>query len=162
LVADFAGVHVYEGVRGGPLRDGTRWGKKLIGALIFAVSIATTLEFFVLYCRAIVVASLNTRLSGAARTAAGIEGEAMRSDDFVWLMQLTQLCLPSHGDRLEIFLVRIYYGLLQALRAPFPYLASLDEWTGRERIACSHFAAVVLDRRISHCRELMAQQGRGL
>jgi hypothetical protein len=131
----------------------------MIAALIFVVSAAALLQFFVSYCRSLIAAYGQVELSEQTREVAGIDDHIVYGDDFHRLLQLVGLCPEPGDDRMEIWSVRTYYRLLDALRAAFrPLMPGISEWAERERISCSYFAAVTLDRRITYNRDLMAQQ----
>ncbi len=131
----------------------------MIAALILVVSVAALLQFFVSYCRSIIAASGKTELSEQAREVTGIENRSVRGDEFPRLVQLAGLCPEPGDDHREIRAVRGYYSLLNLLRAALGRLApAVGAWTERERQGCAYFAAVALDRRIAHNRELMAEQ----
>ena len=52
--------------------------------------------------------------------------------------------------------------MLNMLRRIFrPLAPAVANWTEQERAGCAYFAAVALDRRIAHNRDLMAQQMSG-
>lgn len=131
----------------------------MIPALIFVVSAVALFQFFVSYCRSLVAAYSKVELSEQTREVAGIEDHIVAGDDFHRLLQLVGLCPEPGDDKMEIWSVRNYYRLLNALRAVFrPLAPSVSEWAERERVGCSYFAAVTLDRRITYNRDLMSQQ----
>ena len=131
----------------------------MMAALIFVISFALLMQFFVAYCRSLIAAYRQVDLSDDAREVTGISDRLVRGEDFVRLLQLVRLCPEPGDDRLEIGAVRAYYGMLNLLRALSRSLApAVASWTETEREGCSYFAAVALDRRIAHNRELMARQ----
>lgn len=131
----------------------------MIAAFILVVSTVFLLQFFVTYCRSLIAAYRQVDLSEDAREVTGIEDHIVSGDDFRRLLQLVWLCPEPRDDRLEIGAVRTYYALLGLLRAIGRSMApTIAPWVEREREGCSYFAAVALDRRIAHNRDLMAQQ----
>ncbi len=131
----------------------------MIAALIFVVSIAALLQFFVSYCRSILAASRTQPLSEHAREVSGLNDAAPRAGDFQRLVQLARLCPEPGDDRNEVRFVRGYYRLLKVLRSAAGWLSpGVAAWAENERDVCAYFAAVVLDRRIAYARDLMAQQ----
>jgi hypothetical protein len=131
----------------------------MIAAFIFVVSVVFLLQFFVTYCRSLIAAYRQVDLSEDARDVAGIEDHIVHGDDFRRLLQLVWLCPETGDDKLEIGSVRVYYSLLNALGGIAGRLApAMASWAEREREGCAYFAAVALDRRIAHNRDLMAQQ----
>jgi hypothetical protein len=131
----------------------------MIAALIFVISVAALLQFFVLHCRSILAYSRRVELSDRVREVAGIAAANVAASDFDRLVQLVRLCPERGDDRKEIRVVGTYYSLLDLLgritRSITPRIAS---WAENERRSCSYFAAVALDRRISYSRDLFTQQ----
>jgi len=131
----------------------------MIAALIFVISIAALLQFFVTYCRSVIAAYGKQELSEQGREVTGIRSRNIRSEDFQRLLQLVGLCPGPGNDRNDIRLVRAYYNLLGALGIAGGKLAPAAAfWAERERQSCAYFAAVALDRRIAYSRDLMARQ----
>jgi hypothetical protein len=131
----------------------------MLAALILVFSMATLLSFSIFYCRSLLAAYRKLELSEQARDVAGIDDRIVYGDDFHRLLQLVGLCPDPGDDRIELRAVRAYYALLNALRAVFrPLAPAVSDWAERERVGCSYFAAVTLDRRISYNRDLMAEQ----
>lgn len=134
----------------------------MMAALFLVISVAAFLQFFIAYCRSLIAAYKQVDLSEDAREVTGIEDHLVRGDDFRRLFQLVRLCPEPGDDRFEIGAVRLYYSMLNMLRAIFGSLAPhVANWTEQERAGCAYFAAVALDRRIAHNRDLMAQQMSG-
>jgi hypothetical protein len=131
----------------------------IIATLIFVISLALLLQFFVSYCRSVIASSRKAELSERVREVAGIRDQRVRGEEFARLMQLLHLC-PGRGDDTgELRAVRLYYTMLDGMKKVFqPLSAAVARWAEDERESCSYFAAVALDRRISYSRELLAQQ----
>jgi hypothetical protein len=127
--------------------------------VICVFSIAALLPFVVSYFRSIVASSRNVELSPRLQEVTGISSQKVKADDFARLLQLVQLCPEQKDDQSDIRAVGAYYSMLAVLgriaRSIAPDAAS---WFERERENCSYFAAVALDRRISHSRDLFSQQ----
>ncbi len=130
----------------------------MMAALIFVVSLATLWMFFVSYCRSLTASSSRHLLSVEVRDVTGIR-TAASAGDYRRVVQLLQLCPDHQEDRNELQAVNIYHSFLAATRQMFASIVpSLSSWIDHEQAGCSHFAAVALDRRIAHNRELFAQQ----
>lgn len=131
----------------------------MIAALIFVISVAALLQFFVLHCRSILAYTRRVELSDRVREVAGIAAANVAAGDFNRIVELVRLCPERGDDRKEIRVVGTYYSLLDMLgritRSITPKIAA---WTENERKSCSYFAAVALDRRISYSRDLFTQQ----
>ena len=130
----------------------------MIASLILVVSLAALLQFFISYCRAILAAYRKVEISPETREVTGIENAHVDGSEFQRLLQLVRLCPEAGDDGLEIRAVRAYYSILNAVRMFFrPVAPAVGSWVEQERASCAYFAAVALDRRIAHSREMMAQ-----
>lgn len=131
----------------------------MIAALICVASVAAFVQFLVSYCHSVVAAFGKVDLSAQVREVAGMGDRAPAADDFAHFLQLLHLCPEHNADRLEIRSVKFYYAVLCGVefvaRAFAPGVAG---WAGRERVGCSHFAAVALGRRMEFSRDLFARQ----
>jgi hypothetical protein len=131
----------------------------MMPALIFVISVATLLMFFVSYCRSLMASSLRHTLSKEVRDVTGIEATAS-ARDFERIMQLLSLCPERPEDRTGLQAVGMYYGILSVVnKLTVRLVPSLHFWTEQERAGCANFAVVLLDRRIAFSREILAQQG---
>lgn len=131
----------------------------MIAALICVISIAALLQFFVSYSRSVIAAYQKSELSEQVREVAGIEGEPLRSEQFAQLVQLVRLCPQKSDDRSDMVVVRIYYRMMGWVGAIARSVApDIRRWAETERVKCTYFAAVALDRRIAYSRALLAQQ----
>ena len=131
----------------------------MITALILVFSSVACLQFFISYCRSVIAASGAFPLSEQVWEVTGIEDREIRGEEFERLVQLTSLCPDTGTDHRGIAAVSAYFGMIRfvhkTLRGAIP---SIVCWTEAELSGCAHFAAVALDRRISHSRNMMAQQ----
>jgi hypothetical protein len=130
----------------------------MMAALIFIFSFAALMQFFVSYCRSLIAASARRALSADVRDVIGIKRSAS-GDDFARVMQFLYLCPDSREDRNGIKAIGAYFRLLGAVGTTMGRLIpSLRTWTESERSQCAYFAAVALDRRIAHNRDMFAEQ----
>lgn len=131
----------------------------MIAALICVISIAAFLQFFVSHCRSILAASRGVELSARVREVTGVASSSLSADDFHRLLQLVKLCPEQSDDQVDIRAVGTYYAILRVLDSIcLKLFPGASAWAQRERASCSYFAAVALDRRISHSRDLLVQQ----
>lgn len=131
----------------------------MIAALIFVVSLAVLLQFFVSYSRSIIAAYRKSELSEQVREVVGIEGRQVGSEEFGRLVQLVRLCPQKSDDQADLRVIGIYYRLLGTLRSLTRSLSpQVFKWAEQERTDCAYFVAVALDRRIAYSRDLLAQQ----
>jgi hypothetical protein len=134
----------------------------IIPVVICVISFALLLQFFVSYCRSVIASGRKSELSQQVREIAGIRDDKLPEAEFARLVQLLRLCPGSGEDGGEMRAVGVYYAMLYALGGVFrPLLPRIARWAEAERESCSYFAAVVLDRRISYSRELLAQHMSG-
>jgi hypothetical protein len=133
----------------------------MMAALIFIFSVAALMQFFVSYCRSLIAASSRRALSTDVQDVIGIRRSAS-GDDFDRVMQFLYLCPDRREDRTGIKAIGAYFRLLGAVGAIMGKLIpSLRAWTESERSQCAYFAAVALDRRIAHNRDMFAEQMSG-
>jgi len=131
----------------------------MIAALILVISLAALFQFFVSYCRSLIAACNTAELSPEVQEVAGLQGQLVPADEFERLLQFVHLCPAAEHDRNGLRAVSAYFRLMSWLRALVQPLAPrLAAWAEAERAGCGYFAAVALDRRIMHSRELMAAQ----
>jgi hypothetical protein len=133
----------------------------MIAALIFVVSVAAFMQFFLFYTRSLIAASRKHALSENVREVTGISGETVEDLQFGRLLQLVELCPGSGSDEMGIRAVRAYFSGLGMLLSLVPHvdsgmLARAGEWLRRERASCAYFAATALDQRMAYSRTLLS------
>ncbi|HLZ91426.1 MAG TPA: hypothetical protein VKQ28_06900 [Candidatus Acidoferrum sp.] len=129
-----------------------------MATLIFLLSSAALLQFFVSYCRSLIAACIKQPLSAEVRDVTGIPSTASAAD-FARVIQLLDLCPERPEERGRIRAINTYFWLLNVVRATLARaIPSLVAWTDMERGQCTYFAAVTLDRRIAFSRDMLAQQ----
>ncbi len=130
----------------------------MTAAIIFVISMAALLQFFISYCRSLIAASSKQVLSPEVKDVTGIQKFAS-GDDFNRVMQLLQLCPERPEDRNSVQAIGAYFKILNFLRSTVARIVpSMQVWTELERGHCAYFAAVALERRISFSRDMLAQQ----
>ena len=130
----------------------------MTAAIIFVISIAALLQFFISYCRSLIAASSKQVLSPEVKDVTGIQKFAS-GEDFNRVMQLLQLCPERPEDRNSVQAIGAYFKILNFLRSTVARIVpSMQVWTELERGQCAYFAAVALERRISFSRDMLAQQ----
>jgi hypothetical protein len=130
----------------------------MTAAIIFVISMAALLQFFISYCRSLIAASSKQVLSPEVKDVTGIQKFAS-GDDFKRVMQLLQLCPERPEDRNSVQAIGAYFKILNFLRSTVARIVpSMQAWTESERGQCAYFAAVTLERRISFSRDMLAQQ----
>jgi hypothetical protein len=129
-----------------------------MATLIFLLSAAALLQFFISYCRSLIAASIKQPLSAEVRDVAGIPSTA-GGEDYARVIQLLDLCPERREERGRIRAINAYFGLLNFISSTLArVIPGLMSWTEMERGQCTYFAAVTLDRRIAFSRDMLAQQ----
>jgi hypothetical protein len=130
----------------------------MIPFFICAFSFVLLLQFFFSYCHSLIAESRRYELSSQVCEVAHIQVRATHGDEFKRLLQLIAVCPASGGDRNQLGAVSVYYDLLGLARGLIGWVVPVARWIESERCGCSYLAAVLLDRRITRSRILMAQQ----
>jgi len=131
----------------------------MIAALIGITSLAAAIQF-VYYCRSALASARSAEPSGQVLAIVGLGSGKPNSRDFQRLVEMARLCPEQGRDAAQIRRVATYYRLLRLLAGlSRQSLPAVSSWAGREQRACSHFAVVVLDRRISSSRVLFLEHG---
>jgi hypothetical protein len=129
-----------------------------MATLIFFLSAAALLQFFISYCRSLIAASIKQPLSAEVRDVTGIPNTA-GGEDFARVIQLLDLCPERPEERGRIRAINAYFRLLNFVSSTLAHIfPALRTWTAMERGQCTYFAAVTLDRRIAFSRDMLAQQ----
>ena len=129
-----------------------------MATLIFLLSAAALLQFFISYCRSLIAASIKQPLSAEVRDVTGIPNTAA-GEDFPRVIQLLDLCPERPEERGRIRAIHTYFQFLNLVSSTVARVVpALMSWTNIERAQCTYFAAVTLDQRIAFSREMLAQQ----
>ncbi|HYW99414.1 MAG TPA: hypothetical protein VE822_09905, partial [Candidatus Elarobacter sp.] len=105
----------------------------MTAAIIFVISIAALLQFFISYCRSLIAASSKQVLSPEVKDVTGIQKFAS-GEDFNRVMQLLQLCPERPEDRNSVQAIGAYFKILNFLRSTVARIVpSMQVWTELER-----------------------------
>jgi hypothetical protein len=129
----------------------------MIAVFIGTTSLAAAIQF-VYFCRSALASTRHAEPSSHVLGVVGLETGKPGSADFERFVELVRLCPELGKDATQIRGVRVYYRMLRFLALLLRGTAA-SAWARREQRACSHFAAVVLDRRISSSRSLFLERG---
>lgn len=130
----------------------------MIPFLICGFSFLMLLQFFFSYCHSVIAESRRHELSAQVCDIAHIQTRRTRGEEFRRLLQLIAVCPASGGDGNQLGAVSVYYDLLGLARVLMGWIVPAARWIDFERCGCSYLAAVLLDRRITRGRVLLAQQ----
>ncbi len=130
----------------------------LVAAFVFVFSIGMAIEFFVHYCRSLLVVAGRLPLSPRVREALQIKDEQLTSADCKRVWKLAELCPEMERRSRQLSLIRVYSFLLWLSDALFSRVsARVGGWFESEQQLCARFVAVVLDRRMAHTQSLLKQ-----
>ena len=131
----------------------------MIASIILVFSLATLTEFFVAYCRSLIASTSEHVLSDQTRKLAEVAGNRVAPENFATVMRLVKLCPQLAGRSQRVRAVAAYFRLMTLLAAASRTLGlGMTDWADGERAGCAFYAAVALDRRIAHNRELFAAE----
>jgi hypothetical protein len=123
----------------------------MIAALILVMSMVALAQFAVAQWRSMWMTVAAQPLSGHIQAATGIADEAIGANDFDLLVRTSEQVCPSQEAR-SVWLreVGIYYRVIRALDGLCgKQVAGLSNWAKSELVACSRYAAAVLDQRLN-------------
>ncbi len=130
-----------------------------MAVIILAASLAALLQFFSIYCRSLIAASVAQPLSSEIQDVTGITAGAAGPEDFPRVVELLQLCPNFSNDSHQVSAIRGYFRLMRAVRWSLAsLLPEVRTWTELQLSQCAYFAAVALDRRVSSSRAALAAQ----
>ena len=129
----------------------------IMASIVLVVSVCLLVQFFVSYCRVQVAAGRRVDLSESAREATGIQrGQGVSGEEFLRLRKLAELCPETNGDTYKLGAIRAYHAFLGMIQTMFgPVIPAAAAWATNERSGCSYYAAVALDARIAHTRQIL-------
>lgn len=122
----------------------------MIPALMLVFSCAALGQFFMSYCRSLLLNCATVKFSSATLEVIGMQPSEIRGSHFRRLLGLVRLAPNSGDDRWQLRAVRAYYAAARA--AGFiasPIGPVVRKWAEHQADLCAHFAAAALDRRIA-------------
>jgi hypothetical protein len=122
----------------------------MIPALMLVFSCAALMQFFLSYCRSLLLTYAQVELSAATREMIGIQSQEIAGAQFHRLLGLVRLAPNPGDDKWELRVVSTYYRAVQL--AGFltkPLGAAVKKWVEHQTSLCAYFAAAALDRRIA-------------
>ncbi len=127
----------------------------MAASLILVLSVAALAQFALSYWRALLLETAARELSRRALEA-GLAKLELGPKDFDVVISMYRLC-PQLGERRSnLTVVRAYYRSIRALanlvESRLAHALGLDRlagWTQREMQACTRYAAVLLDQRLT-------------
>ncbi len=130
----------------------------VMAALVFVFSIGMVMQFFVHYCRSLLVVAGKLPLSLRVREALQIKDEQLSPVDCRRVWKLAELCPEMERRSRQLNMIRAYSFLLRLFNTLSSWAsASISNWFEAEQQSCARFVAVVLDRRMEHTQSLLKQ-----
>jgi hypothetical protein len=123
----------------------------MIAALILVMSVVALAQFAIAQWRSMWMTVAAQPLSDYVQAATGISDGAISGNDFQLLVRTSEQLFPSAQERnLWLREVGIYYRLIRALdKICAKQISGLSDWAKSELVACSRYAAAVLDQRLN-------------
>lgn len=113
-------------------------------------SCAALVQFFMSYCRSLLLSYAEVELSAATREFMGIHSAEVTGSNFYRLLGLARLAPSLADDKWEIRVVSLYYRIVRvASLLSKPIGSAAQSWAENQSNLCAYFAAAALDRRIA-------------
>jgi hypothetical protein len=123
----------------------------MIAAFILVMSVVALAQFAVAQWRSMWMTVAAQPLSDYVQAATGISDGAITGADFQLLVRTSEQLAASTQERnLWLTEVGLYYRAIRALNGLCAkHVSSLSDWANEELLACSRYAAAVLDQRLN-------------
>lgn len=121
----------------------------MFSAMLLAISILALSQFAIYYWRAVLTGIAAQPVSERVLQAANLEDRGLSGGDFAKLAELHDLTPLLQPGADGLGLVRQYYTLVRKLgEFAGSRLPAVSEWSARESLICTRYAAVKVDRRM--------------
>lgn len=122
----------------------------MIATSIVAFGIWSLALWLVPYSRSLLLNAAEVEISGAARAAAELWGDSIRSNEFERIMALARIAPDSLNDSVEIHAISTYFRFLRVARRIAGHFSEVaTRKLDLELLLCTHFAAITLDKRLT-------------
>lgn len=122
----------------------------MIPALMLTFSCAALGQFFMSYCRSLLITYSQVELSAATRELIGIQSTEISGAQFHRLLGLVRLAPNPGDDKWELRVVSTYYRTVRLAGLLAKPLGSVSrKWVEHQSSLCAYFAAATLDRRVA-------------
>jgi len=129
----------------------------MYSAMLLAISIVALSQFALYYWRAVLAGVAAQPVSDRVLAAARVENGRLTPEDFPTLSGLHDLTPDLHPNRSGLGLVRLYYRVIEGLDVILgTKIPAFAVWSERERVICTRYAAVQVDRRLQANLDLAA------
>jgi hypothetical protein len=123
----------------------------MIAAFILVFSVAALLQFGISQWRAMWLTVAVRPLSDSLQAATGLNGSALRPEDFYLITKTSHYVSPAPRER-NVWLreVGIYYRVVSAVQKIVgSHIPAVGQWAQSELLSCARYAAAVLDQRLN-------------
>jgi hypothetical protein len=118
-------------------------------AMLFAIAIVALAQFALYYWRAVLSGVASQPLSSRVLEAAHVEESGLRGGDFGKLADLLDLTPELKSSHSGLGFVRSYYHIVDKAGVFFGRISpGFNNWSEQERVLCTRFAAVQIERRL--------------
>jgi hypothetical protein len=123
--------------------------KGMFSAMLLTISVVALSQFAVYYWRALVVGVASQPVSERVLEAAHVPDGQLTAQHFQVFAELHDLTPDLRPGPRGLGLVRMYYHAVEAFgKFAGRFSDSIAEWTEHERVLCTRYAAVQIDRRL--------------
>jgi hypothetical protein len=121
----------------------------MFSILLLAIAVVALGQFALYYWRAVLAGVAAQPVSSRVFEAAHVAEPSLTGNDFHKLVSLHRLTPKLRTGDSGLGVVRAYYAVMSQMEALFGKLSpALMNWSERERVLCTRYAAVQIDRRL--------------
>ena len=123
----------------------------MIPVLILLLSVAALVQFGISQWRAMWLTVAARPLSDCLQAATGLDGNALRPEDFHLITKTTRYVSPAPRER-NAWLreVGVYFRIVSSIeKLAGGQIPAVSEWAQAELLCCAKYAAAVLDQRLN-------------
>jgi hypothetical protein len=123
----------------------------MIAAFILVFSVAALVQFGISQWRAMWLTVAARPLSDCLQAATGLNGSALRPEDFYLITKTSHYVSPAPRER-NVWLreIGIYYRVVSAVQKLVGnHIPGVGKWAQSELLSCARYAAAVLDQRLN-------------
>jgi len=119
----------------------------MFATMLFAISIVALSQFVAYYWRAMLAGTAAQPISDRILVAIGVQNGQLTGQNFPTLLSIHDLTPELNSGSNGLFLVRVYYRIVDAINFLAGRSPAIAAWSQRERTVCARYAAVQIDRR---------------
>jgi hypothetical protein len=123
----------------------------MIPAFILVFSVVALFRFAISQWRAMWLTVAARPLSDCLQAATGLDGSALRPEDFYLITKTSHYVSPAPRER-NVWLreVGVYFKVVSTVeKVAGSHVPGIKEWAQSELLSCAKYAAAVLDQRLN-------------